>query len=185
MHTGHQPYLAYVEQTPVGYAGWRRRQPHRRTGPTRWHSRDRSVFMGTLPHSRIGRGTVSTHGSCKTFRPTTGPRSNASGSFMHRKQPIGRGMTKPAAAEFGQLSLSQRGRGRSRTFDGLGTRPGRCWPCFGIPLIESVLAPLLGAVVRDPHPQPARRRRFCWPRPKHDATLLVRRSNEAGQKRAA
>jgi len=65
MHTGHQPYLAYVEQTPVGY-GWMATQAAS-IGELGLHVAlpETDRYYGTLHTPGMAGVTVST-GSCKT-----------------------------------------------------------------------------------------------------------------------
>ena len=141
MHTGHQPYLAFVEQTPVGY-GWMATAGSldRRTRLQLCVACDRSLFMGLCHAPGVAR--------LRPVPTALAAHSDAAMSTVERvwiinapeNSPSGAGMTKAGLLPIGQLSFRGDGGVGLAPFDSL-ERAQAGAALLGIPLIESVLAP--------------------------------------------
>jgi GNAT superfamily N-acetyltransferase len=141
MHTGHQPYLAYVEQTPVGY-GWMATQDAL-IGELGLHvalpETDRYLWdFATLPEWQ-GYGIYPR----LLQRILTGQSPTVERVWIihaPENSPSGAGMTKAGLLPIGQLSFRSDGGVGLAPFESR-ERAQAGAALLGIPLIESVLAP--------------------------------------------
>ncbi len=140
MHTGHQPYLAYVEQTPVGY-GWMATQAasigelglHFALPETErylWDFATLAEWQGYGIYPRLLQSIMWQSPTVERVWIIHAPENSPSGA----------GMTKAGLLPIGQLSF--------RSDGGVGLAPFESFEraqagatLLGIPLIESVLAP--------------------------------------------
>jgi GNAT superfamily N-acetyltransferase len=141
MHTGHQPYLAYVEQAPVGY-GWVATQ-EASIGELALHfalpATERYLWdFATLPEWQ-GYGIYP-----RLLQHILMQQSSAVERvwIIHAPEnsPSGAGMTKAGLLPIGQLSFQSDGGVGLAPFDSL-ERAQAGAALVGIPLIDSVLAP--------------------------------------------
>ncbi len=141
MHTGHQPYLAYVDQTPVGY-GWMATQEASigelglaftlsETERYLWDFATLSDWQGYGIYSRLLQGIL-TGQSLMVERVW----------IIHAPEnsPSGAGMTKAGLLPVGQLSFRSDGGVGLAPFESR-ERAQAGAALLGIPLIERVLAP--------------------------------------------
>jgi hypothetical protein len=162
MHTGHQPYLAFIAQTPVAY-GWMATQDASigelglqialpETDRYLWDFATLSEWQGYGIYPRLLQGIL-------TQQLPTVERV----WIIHAPEnsPSGAGMTKAGLLPIGQLSF--------RSDGGVGLAPSGSFEraqagaaLLGIPLIESVLAPCwsCGATQMD---HTAADAASCWP----------------------
>ena len=141
MHTGHQPYLAYVEQAPVGYGWMATREAS--IGELGLHFAlpvtERYLWdFATLPEWQ-GYGIYPRLLQCILMHQST---TVERVWIIHAPEnsPSGAGMTKAGLLPIGQLSFQIDGKVGLAPFDSL-ERAQAGAALLGIPLIESVLAP--------------------------------------------
>jgi GNAT superfamily N-acetyltransferase len=163
MHTGHQPYLAYIEQAPVGY-GWVAAQEASigelglrfalpETDRYLWDFATLPDWQGYGIYPRLLQGILAQQ------LPTV-----ARLWIIHAPEnsPSGVGMTKAGLLPIGQLSFRSDGGVGLAPFDA----PERAQAgaaLLGIPLIESVLAPCWSCGAATHTHMTVSAAESCWP----------------------
>ncbi len=163
MHTGHQPYIAYVEQVPVGY-GWMATQEASigeldvrfalpATDRYLWDFATLPEWQGYGIYPRLLQGILTQH------VPTV---ERVWIIHAPENSPSGVGMTKAGLLPIGQLSFRSDGGVGLAPFDSL-ERAQAGAALLGIPLIESVLAPCWSCGGTTQTHSTAVDANSCWP----------------------
>jgi hypothetical protein len=169
MHTGHLPYLAYVQQAPVGY-GWMATQEASigelslrfalpATERYLWDFATLPEWQGYGIYPRLLQGIL-------TQLPSTVERV----WIIHAPEntPSGVGMTKAGLLSVGQLSFRSDGGVGLAPFDSL-KRAQAGAALLGIPLVERVLAPCWHCGGATYMHSTAGEAAGCWPAPRPTA----------------